>query len=91
MVYKDYYTPDLLIEPAEICDIMDRAGTLDDTERGLDVANEYMRRNGNFLLLDGRNTEYAWHLHWMLAAVYQAGRIQGIREIRKQSAAKVRA
>ena len=91
MVYKDYYTPDLLIEPAEICDIMERAGTLDDTERGLDVANEYIRRNGNFLLLDKGNSECEWHWHWMLAVIYQAGRLQGIREQRAQRRERVNA
>ena len=88
MVYKDYYEPDELITPEEICDIMARAGTLDDAERGNAIASEYIQRNGEFVLLNSRNGESKWHWMWMCATIYEAGRLQGFRELRARSKAK---
>lgn len=88
MMLPHFYTPDLLIEPVEICNIMGRAGTQDDAERATAVAAEYIRRNGSFVLLNGAIPNNKWHWMWMLATVYQAGKIQAFREVRAKKKEK---
>lgn len=74
--------PAELITPQEITAIMERAGTVTDIDRALEVAAEYISRNG----APADNRE--WHYICMLSNIYQAGRIQGIREQRAKQAAK---
>lgn len=77
MIYaKQREAPAELITPQEITAIMKRAGTVGDIERAAAIAREYIKVTG----ITTFKNDHALHYRCMLATIYQAGRIQGIRE-----------
>lgn len=69
--------PAELITPQEITDIMQRAGTVEDIMRAVNVAKAYIDR------YQATEIDYSdYHFLCMLSNVYQCGRLQGIREQR---------
>ena len=77
MIYTNCrQAPAELITPQEITAIMKRAGTVGDIERAEAIEREYIKVTG----ITTFKNDPALHYRCMLATIYQAGRIQGIRE-----------
>lgn len=70
-----------LITPAEAVALSVKYGTAEAGARAIDIANEYQRQTEGER--DRRFREY-----WTLAAIYDAGRMQGIREERARRKAR---
>lgn len=83
MIYANWReAPAELITPQEITAIMRRAGTIEDINRALAIAQEYINQNAAPAIKIERD------LLCMLSNIYQAGRLQGIREQKAKYAAK---
>ena len=82
MVCKQEKNPAELITPQEITAIMQRAGTIDDIVRAQAVALEYIKQNNI------SPVSFSWDMLCVFSNIYQAGRLQGIREQKAKYASK---
>lgn len=70
-------TPPELITPQEAAALSDKFGTTDDIYRADDIYKEFMK-------LKDSESDNRWKFLCAIAAIYTAGRIQGIREERSR-------
>ena len=70
-------TPPELITPQEAAALSDKFGTTDDIYRADDIYKEFMK-------LKGSESDNRLKILCAIAAIYTAGRIQGIREERRK-------
>jgi len=70
-------TPPELITPQEAAALSDKFGTTDDIYRADDIYNEFMKMKDS-------ESDNRWKFLRAIAAIYTAGRIQGIREERSR-------
>ncbi len=70
-------TPPELITAQEAATLSFNFGTTDDIFRANDIYNEFMK-------LKGYESDARWKFLCAIAAIYTAGRIQGIREERRK-------
>lgn len=70
-------TPPELITPHEAAELSDKYGTTDDIYRADDIYKA-------FIELKGSESDNRWKFLYAIAAIYTAGRIQGIREERSR-------
>ena len=63
-----------MITAQEIVAICDKAGTIDSIDRARAIEQAFLELNKD------DNTDSKWKYYCMLAAIYDGGRIQGIRE-----------
>lgn len=75
-----------LVQPTEIVDIMERAADVGDIETARSVLLAYFDKNGIY----GAFIYNSFEAMAAISVVYQAGRLQGIREQRMSKAIKVR-
>lgn len=71
--------PPLLLSPEEVVHLFTHYGSIDTARYADDIARAWCNRDKEFLPLDGV-ADY----QLMLAAIFEAGRIQGMREVRKR-------
>lgn len=69
-------TTKLLISPEEIVEICDKAGTIDSIDIARAVEKAYLALNSV------TSDKDCWLYYCLIATIYDAGRIQGIREER---------
>jgi len=74
-------TSKTLFTPAEVSRLTHSFGEIDDGYTASDVYNYYFQEH-----YDGRDRK--WHSFCALAAVYNAGRLQGVREERQRRKAR---
>lgn len=67
----------ILIDPEEVAELSRRAGTLESMYIAVDVIASYLKCSASSV-----GSALSWEQLCALAAVYDAGRIQGIREER---------
>lgn len=70
-------TPPELITPQEAAALSNKFGAADDIYRADDIYNEFMK-------LKSSESDNRWKFLCAIAAIYTAGRIQGIREERSR-------
>lgn len=73
----------LRIDPGEMVRLTTAHGTLDSVEAAVAIAKEWERQHGE--------NETEWDVMQMMAAVFDAGRVQGIREAREREATRKQA
>lgn len=73
-----------MITPLEAAELSSKYGTMDDINRADDIYKAYLKCKGN-------ENISRWHFLRAIAAIYTAGRIQGIREERARRNTKSRA
>lgn len=74
-----------LITPEEIVSITGRAGTIDSVDRARDIEQAFFELNKGKACNDSK-----WAYYCLLSAIYDGGRIQGIREERARQREKAK-
>lgn len=73
----------IMISAEEIVSICDNAGTIDSIDMAIAIEREFRKLESSQTCNDQK-----WNYYRMLATIYDAGRIQGIREERKRNHCK---
>lgn len=68
---------EIMITAEEVVEIFRRAGTVESLQRARDIEQAYTKLNNI-----ENEPDLTWYKYGLLAAVYDGGRIQGIREER---------